>query len=186
MNKKIAFMYLLLALFFLGQTVVEANQKESHRDSLYESSYTSIAQKDCQTLESDNLGSIEECESFAGMTVVVIEGDIKQGIILTRDNKRYELNFRSVIPEEFIYLGLDLEWRYKYQEFDNPIAMIVRLDVNDDEEDMNKITSYSLISKITEKEICIVGKVKLEDNHKKLVHKMAEEAYKMPCVSSVK
>ena len=183
MNKKITFIYLLV-MFFLGQMLLEANQKELSKDLLYESSYTSIAQKDCQTLESDNLGSIEECESFAGMKVVVIEGDIKQGIILTRDNKRYELNFRSVVSEEFIYLSLDLEWRYKRQEFDNPVAMIIRLDANDDEED--KITSYSLVSKITEKEICIVGKIKLEENQNKLVHKMAEDAYQMPCISSIK
>ncbi len=184
MNKKITFTY-LLALFFFWQVLLEADQKEPSSDSMYESSYTSIAQKDCQTLESDNLGSIEECESFAGMKVVVIEGDIKQGIILTRDNKRYELDFKSVISEEFIYLGLDLEWRYKHQEFDNPVAMIVRLDVNDDE-DMDKITSYSLVSKITEKEICIVGKVKIEENQNKLADKMAEKAYKMPCISSIK
>jgi len=185
MNKKITFIY-VLALFFFGQALLEADQKELSSDSMYESSYTSIAQKDCQTLESDNLGSIEECESFAGMKIIVIEGDIKQGIILTRDNKRYELDFRSVIFQGFISLDLELEWRYKRQEFDNPMAMIVRLEVNEDEEDMEKITSYSLVSKITEKEICIVGKVQIEENQDELAYKMAEEAYTMPCISSIK
>ena len=185
MNKKITFTY-VLALFFFGQALLEADQKEPSSDSMYESSYTSIAQKDCQTLESDNLGSIEECESFAGMKIIVIEGDIKQGIILTRDNKRYELDFRSVISQGFISLDLELEWRYKRQEFDNPMAMIVRLEVNEDEEDMEKITSYSLVSKITEKEICIVGKVQIEENQDELAYKMAEEAYTMPCISSIK
>jgi len=185
MNKKIAFIY-LLALFFFGQTVLEADQKEPSLDSIYESSYSSIAEKDCQTLESDNLGSIEECESFAGMKIIVIEGDMKQGIIVIRDNKRYELDLKSIIPNGFISLGLDLKWIYKHQEFDNPTAMLVRLDVNEDEEDIEKITSYSLVNKITEKEICIVGKVKIEENKDKLADKMAEEAYTMPCISSVK
>jgi len=181
MSKKIIFIY-LLALFFVGHSSLEAKQKEPSNNSTYESSFSSIAQKDCQTLDSDDLGSIEECEPFAGMQVVVIEGDMKQGIVLTRDNKRYELNFRSLIPKGFILLGLDLEWRYKREEFDNPRAMIIRLDVNEDEEDIDKVTSYSLVSKITEKEICLVGKVKLEKNQNKLAYKMAEEAYKMPCV----
>jgi hypothetical protein len=185
MNKKITFTY-VLALFFFGQALLEADQKEPRIDSMYESSYTSIAQKDCQTLESDNLGSIEECESFAGMKIIVIEGDIKQGIILTRDNKRYELDFRSVIAQGFISLDLELEWRYKRQEFDNPMAMIIRLEVNEDEEDMEKITSYLLVSKITEKEICIVGKIQIEENQDEIAYKMAEEAYKLPCISSIK
>jgi hypothetical protein len=153
---------------------------------MYESSYTSIAQKDCQTLESDNLGSIEECESFAGMKVIVIEGDTKQGIILTRDNKRYELDFGSLVSQGFISLNSDLEWRYKRQEFDNPRAMILRLEVNEDEDDVEKVTSYALISKITENEICVVGKIKTEENQDELVRKMAEEAISMPCLSSIK
>jgi len=185
MNKKITFIYLLGLLFF-GQVLLKAEHKEPHHNSIYESMYTSIDEKDCQTLESDNLGSIEECESFAGMKIIVIEGDMKQAIIVIRDNKRYELDLKSVIPNGFISLGLDLEWIYKHQEFDNPTAMLVRLDVNEDEEDIEKVTSYSLVNKITEKEICIVGKVKLEKNKDKLAHKMAEEAYSMPCISSIK
>jgi len=184
MNKKITFTY-LLALFFFGQGLVEAEQKELKCDLMYESSYTSIAQKDCQTLESDNLGSIEECESFAGMKVIVIEGDTKQGIILTRDNKRYELDFGSLVSQGFIALNSDLEWRYKFQEFDNPCAMILRLEVNEDEGNVEKVTPYALISKITEKEICIVGKVPIEENQDKLLQVMVEKASKMPCLSQL-
>jgi len=184
MNKKITFTY-VLALFLFGQGLIKAEEKEVPRDSMYESSYTSIAQKDCQTLESDNLGSIEECESFAGMKVIVIEGDTKQGIILTRDNKRYELDFDSLVSQGFISLNLELEWRYKRQEFDNPTAMILRLEVNEDEDDVEKITPYSLVSKITEKEICVVGKVQTEEEEDEVVRKMAEKAPSMPCLSSI-
>jgi hypothetical protein len=184
MNKKITFTY-VLALFLFGQGLIKAEEKEVRRDSMYESSYTSIAQKDCQTLESDNLGSIEECESFAGMKVIVIEGDTKQGIILTRDNKRYELDFGSLVSQGFISLNLELEWRYKRQEFDNPTAMILRLEVNEDEDDVEKVTPYSLVSKITEKEICVVGKVQTEEEQDEVVRKMAEEADTMPCLSSI-
>ena len=184
MNKKITFTY-VLALFLFGQGLIKAKEKEVRQDSMYESSYTSIAQKDCQTLESDNLGSIEECESFAGMKVIVIEGDTKQGIILTRDNKRYELDFGSLVSQGFISLNQDLEWRYKYQEFDNPMAMILRLEVNEDEDGVEKVTPYSLVSKITEKEICVVGKVQTENEQDEVVRKMAEKATTMPCLSSL-
>ncbi|RUM67661.1 MAG: hypothetical protein DSZ07_08285 [Sulfurovum sp.] len=185
MNKQITFIYLSI-LFFFGQVSLKAEHKESSNNSIYETIYTSIDEKDCQTLESDNLGSIEECESFAGMKIIVIEGDMKQAIIVIRDNKRYELDLKSVIPNGFISLGLDLKWIYKHQEFDNPVAMLAHLDVNEDKEDIEKVTSYSLVSKITEKEICIVGKIKIEKNKDKLAYKMAEEAYDMPCISSIK
>ena len=130
MNKKIILIYIIGLLIF-GLGFVEANNKKNRKNSsIYESSYTSIAQKDCRTLESDNLGSIEECESFADIKVMIIEGDIKQGITLTRDGKQYELNFRNAVSYAFISLGLELEWRYRRNEFDNPIALIVSLEVN--------------------------------------------------------
>jgi len=43
--------------------------------SMNSSSYTSIDQKDCITLDSDNMGSVQECESFSDIGVKVIEGD---------------------------------------------------------------------------------------------------------------
>ncbi len=183
MNKKIFIS--LLILFFLGQVLLEAkNSKKSNSDSVYDSSFSSISQKDCQILESDNLGSIEECESFAGMKVVVIEGDTKQGIVLTRDNKRYELDFGSLVTQGFITLHSDLEWVYRREEFDNPIAMILRLEVDDDSDDTHeKVIPYSLVSKITEKDICIVAKVETDDSKDKLVRDIAQKANSMPCIS---
>jgi len=184
MNKKITLIY-ILGLSLFGLASLQANNRELDSYSMYESSYTSIAQKDCRTLESDNLGSIEECESFADMKVTVIEGDIKQGITLTRESRRYELNFRSAVSYDFISLGLELEWRYKRNQFDNPIALITRLDVNDDQENLDKITSYLVISKITEKEICVVGKVEPQKNQDEIARRMAEKSSKMSCISSL-
>lgn len=183
MDKKIILVY-ILGLLFLGSISLQADNKKSKDYALYESSYTSIAPKDCRTLESDNLGSIEECESFADIKVTVIEGDIKQGITLTRDNQRYELNFRNTISYAFISLGFELEWRYKRNEFENPMALIVRLEVNEDPEDLDKVTSYLVVSKITEKEICIVGKVEAQKNQDKVARAMAEKSHEMSCISS--
>jgi len=185
MNKKITLIYILGMLLF-GLGYIQADNKESDNDSLYESSYTSIAQKDCRTLESDNLGSIEECESFADIKVTVIEGDIKQGIMLRRDGKNYELNFRNAISYTFISLGLELEWRYKRNQFDNPIALITRLDVNNDPEDPEKISSYLVVSKITDNEICIVGKIEAQKNKNQMAKDMAEKSSTMSCIETIK
>jgi hypothetical protein len=42
-----------------------------------------------------------------------------------------------------------------------------------------------LVSKITEKEICVVGKVQTEEEEDEVVRKMAEKAPSMPCLSSI-
>jgi len=183
MNQKITLIYIFGLLLF-GLDSIKADNEKPENYSLYESSYTSIAQKDCRTLESDNLGSIEECESFADMKVTVIEGDLKQGITLTRDNKRYELNFRNAISYAFISLGLELEWRYKRNEFENPLALIVRLEVNEELEDLDKTISSLVVSKITEKEICIVGRVEFQNNQDEVARRIAEKSHDMPCISS--
>jgi len=185
MKKKITLIY-MLGVFLFGLDSLEADSKKPDVYSLFESSYTSIAQKDCRTLESDNLGSIEECESFSDMKVTVIEGDMKQGITLTRDNQRHELNFRNLISYAFISLGLELEWRYKRNEFDNPFALIIRLEVNEDPEDLDKTNFYLVVSKITEKEICIVGKVEAQKDQDNVARRMAEASINLSCISSIK
>ena len=185
MNKKVVLIGLCLFTFTLSYADSDDEKREDEKVSLYESSYTSIAQKDCQTLESDNLGSIQNCESFAGMKVTVIEGDIRQSITLTRDDKKYELNFWNTISYGFSSLGLELEWRYKRNQFDNPIGMIVRLEVNEDDEDMEKVTSYLVVSKISEKEICMVGKVSPRKNQHESARIMLEKSAEMSCLNSL-
>ena len=186
MNKKVVLIGLCLFTFTLSYADSDDEKREDEKVSLYESSYTSIAQKDCQTLESDNLGSIQNCESFANMKVTVIEGDIRQSITLTRDEKKYELNFWNTISYGFSSLGLELEWRYKRNQFDNPMGMIVRLEVNEDDEDSEKVTSYLIVSKITEKEICVVGKVSPRKSQVESAREMLEQSEQMSCLGSLK
>jgi hypothetical protein len=184
MNKRVTFIYLVFLLSLGGILHAENHHDKSESDalSIYESSYTSIAQKDCQTLESDNLGSIQECEGFADMKVTVIEGDVRQSIALTRADKKYELNFWNRVSSGFSSLGLTLEWRYKRNQSDSPFALIVRLEVNEDEEDLDKVTSYLVVSKITDKEICVVGKIDPQANQNIIAQKMAESATEMSCL----
>ena len=107
MKKIITFIVSSFLIFF----TLEANERDFSANT---SSYTSIDEKDCITLDSDNVGSIQECESFAGIIVKVIEGDIRQSIILTRDEKEYDLDFTSTVSSAFSSLGLKIEWRHEF------------------------------------------------------------------------
>jgi hypothetical protein len=151
-------------------------------NSNYSSTYTSIEQKDCITLDSDNLGSIQECESFSNIKVKVIEGDIRQSITLTRNEKEYELEFWSTVSSGFSSLGSKIEWRHKLSEPQNPKGMIVRLEVNDDPEDPEHVSSYLVVSKITNEKICVVAKVLPQEKQNEVARKMLDTSTELLCV----
>ena len=136
------------------------------------------------TLDSDNLGSIQECESFGDIVVKVVEGDIHQSIILTRQNREYVLSFQSTIARGLSTLGTQIEWRHEKEKPENLKGMIVRLDVNNNPEDLNKITSYLMVSKITSNHICVVGKILPKSNQNELARAMLDSKKKLPCLKS--
>ena len=179
MNKKITF----VVLFFLSFLNVQA---ENLKSSLYTSTYTSINQKDCVTLDSDNMGSIQECESFADIGVKVIEGDIRQSIILTRHEKEYDLAFWATVSSAFSSLGLKIEWRHELRQVKHVKGMIVRFEANDDYENLDKSSSYLLVSKITNDNMCVVAKVAPQENQNEIARKMLDSEDELPCLKKTR
>ena len=178
MQRTIMKQIIVFLMFFL-LTMVNAEDKVT---SNYTSFYTSIEQKDCITLDSDDLGSIQECEPFNNINVKVVEGDIRQSISLTRDEKEYELEFWSTVSSGFSTLGSKIEWRHEISNPKKSIGMIVRLDVNDDPDDLDHVSSYLVVSKITLENICVVGKVFPQEHQNEVARKMLEESKELPCL----
>ena len=178
MKKKITF----IILFLLSSLIIQADEKML---SINTSSYTSIDQKDCVTLDSDNMGSVQECESFAGIGVKVIESDIRQSIILTRNNKEYDLAFWSTVSPAFSSLGLKIEWRHELEKPNNLKGMIVRLEVSDDYENLDKVSSYLVVSKIKDEEICVIAKVLPQANQNEMARNILDAKEELPCLKDV-
>lgn len=178
MNKKITF----IILFLLLTGNLYANEKAT---LLNKSVYTSINEKDCITLDSDNLGSVQECESFSDIGVKVIESDIRQSIILTRNNKEYDLDFWSTISPSYSSLGLQVEWRYELGKPKNVKGMIVRFEASDDYENIEKVSSYLVVSKITKEEICVVAKVLPQKKQNEIARKILEATEVLPCLKKM-
>lgn len=175
MSEKITF----IILFLLTVVILNANEENN---SMNTSSYTSIDQKDCMTLDSDNMGSVQECESFSGIGVKVIEGDIRQSIILTRNKKEYDLAFASAISPAFSSLGSKVEWRHELGKTETIKGMIVRFEVSDDYENMEKISSYLIVSKITQEEICVIAKIMPQENQNEIARKILDTIINKPCL----
>jgi len=181
MKNKITFIvfFTMLALFF---SLLNAEEI----DSKFTSSYTSIDEKDCLTLDSDDLGSIQECESFSDIRVKVVEGDIRQSIILTRNSKEYILNFQSTVSPSFSTLASKIEWRHESGNMKSLKGMIVRLEVSNNEENLEATTSFLVVSKITSDEICVIGKILPQDKQNEVARKMLDNSENLPCLKKSK
>jgi hypothetical protein len=175
MKKKITF-----ALCFIFMTLVLHATEEKRM--MLTSSYTSIDQKDCVTLDSDNMGSIQECESFGEIGVKVIEGDIRQSIILTRNTNEYDLDFTGIVSSAFSTLGLKVEWRHELGKPEHVIGMIVRFEVNDNYDDLEKVSSYLVVSKITAEEMCVIAKVIPQNDQNKRAREILDVVEPLPCL----
>ncbi|HHS93472.1 MAG TPA: hypothetical protein ENK82_08990 [Campylobacterales bacterium] len=174
MKKKITFVLLLFMVLLL-----QASEEEP---LMLTSSYTSIDQKDCVTLDSDNMGSIQECEPFGEIGVKVIEGDIRQSIVLTRDMDEYNLDFTGVVSSLFSSLGLKIEWRHELGKPENVKGMIVRFEASDDYEKPDNTSSYLVVSKISKDEMCVVAIVAPQKNQNELARKVLESTKALPCL----
>lgn len=179
MKKKITF----IILFFLASLLLHSDEEIT---SMNTSSYTSIDQKDCVTLDSDNMGSVQECESFSEIGVKVIEGDIRQSIILTRNKKEYDLAFWSTISSAFSSLGLKVEWRHELGKPENLKGMVVRFEASDDYENIDNVSSYLVVSKITKDEICVVAKVLPQKKQNEIARDILDVKEELPCLRNIK
>ena len=79
----------------------------------FDSNYTSVKEKNCTTLETDETGSVQSCPGFGDIKVKVIEGDLRQSITLNRKGTDYPLNFWETVSNNWSELGSKIEWRYK-------------------------------------------------------------------------
>jgi hypothetical protein len=143
--------------------------------------YTDLSDTKCKTLKlrEDEGGSyLGECRGVAGYKLNVLEGDLRQSIdVITPRGKRYELNLWNV-SGGFSSVGPTAEWRMKGRK---PVALIVRYNVSENPEETSKLTSYLVVVKLTNNEICITSALKPTRLHNSEARKAADKAATQPC-----
>ena len=179
MKKKVTFTILL----FLISSILGADDKI---DSLNTSSYTSIEQKDCTTLDSDNIGSVQECESFENIGVKVLVGDTRESIILTRNEREYDLELLSTFKNIFSSFGSKLEWRHELTNSKNIKGVIIPLNISDDFENLDKTTSYLVVTKIKKNKICVVAKISPQKEQDEIAREILDTDEDLPCLKRLK
>jgi hypothetical protein len=171
------FRLLLVPIWIIaGLTTVLAQKNQSV--------YTSLEEKRCRKLKSDSSDYLGRCPGFAGYTVLVSEGDLRQNItIITPRGTRHSLDLWTVISGGFSSLGPRAEWRARTEHGKLvPVALIVRYNASENPEQPNKTTSYLAVSKITATEICVTDKIAPEANANEAARLAADEAVNKPCL----
>jgi len=179
MNKIITFTTLL----FLTFSMLMGEEKTSPLNS---SSYTSIEERDCTTLDSDNIGSVQECESFENIGVKVVVGDSRESIILTRKEREYDLELLSTFKNIFSSFGSTLEWRHELINSKNIKGLIIPLNMSDDSENLDKTSTYLVVAKITTDKICVVAKIAPQKEQDEIAREILDTDEGLPCLKSLK
>lgn len=128
-----------------------------------DSMYTSLNEPECVVTEhNENEGEFYKarCPGVGGYALDFLEGDLRQSLnVIDPAGHEHQLKFWNV-SAAFSSLGKLAEWRVtKVNGKTKPLAMIVRFNVSEDPEQTEKVTSYLVVSKIADTEICVTDVV---------------------------
>lgn len=153
-----------------------------------ESTYSSLANKDCRSSKSKTADYLGRCPGVAGYTLLITEGDLRQNVtVVAPDGRKSSLELWSVISGGFSHVGPRAEWRIKRQNGKSiPVALIVRLTANEDPANPEKQNSYLAVSKITASEICVTAKIPPGPNANNDARRAADEAVTRQCLTTPK
>jgi opacity protein-like surface antigen len=175
--------FLFLACFVLATAVTASAQAN-------QSVYTNLDVKSCKTLEIDNSGSggsVQQCPGVAGYKLRVLEGDLRQTVVVIRPNgSKNNLDLWTLVGGGgFSSVGAKAEWRMKQQNGKpTPVALIIRFNVSTASGDSSKVTSYLTVAKITPQQICLTDSVNPSPNANEEARRLADSAATRPCLKA--
>jgi hypothetical protein len=151
-----------------------------------ESSYTELAASRCKTLEAaDGHGvSVQQCSGTAGYSLLVEDFDGRQTVtVVAPDGRRHALEYARVITTGFSSLGAKAEWRTERRGGKAvPVALIIRVNANEDGGAPGKRVSYLAVAKITPERICVTDKVSGGAQGNEKARLAADGAAGKPCL----
>ncbi len=148
--------------------------------------YTNLTKPNCRTTEmnKETGSSVQKCRGFDNWSLIILDDDDRMSInVAAPDEKKYELNFWSVVTTAFSSLGNKAEWRVRKDENGiTPIALIVRVNATSEATGRRARQSYLTVSKITDGEICVVEKISSQKNANQMAHTSADNSAGKPCL----
>lgn len=151
-----------------------------------ESIYTDLASAKCKTLKTDQetRASTQSCPGIAHYRLLVHDDDARQSVtVVSPDGKEHDLDFWDVVTHGFSSVGQKAEWRVvRSKRKLAPIALIVRVNANEDAANPNRITSYLTVTKLTPEKICVTHKISAGVNANTQARRAGDEARTAACL----
>jgi hypothetical protein len=151
-----------------------------------DSIYTDLSPGRCKTIkvEQDGGGSVQKCAGVSGYSLLVEDADVRQSItVVAPDGKRHPLNYWQVITTAFSTVGDKAEWRVKREGGEaRPIALIVRVRAQENPDQLEQVTSYLAVAKITAEKICVTDRVKGAATANEEARRAADTSAGKPCL----
>jgi hypothetical protein len=151
-----------------------------------DSIYTDLSPGRCKTIKAgqDGGGSVQKCAGVAGYSLLVEDGDVRQSItVVAPDGKRHPLNYWQVITTAFSTVGDKAEWRVEQEGGKaRPIALIVRVRAQENPDQLEQVTSYLAVAKITAEKICVTDRVKGAATANEEARRAADTSAGKPCL----
>lgn len=117
---------------------------------------------------------------------MVSEGDLRQNItVVTPKGAKHSLELWTVVSPAFSSLGPKAEWRVATIKNKRvPTALIVRYFASENSEKPDKTTAYLVVTKITDKEICVTDRVPPGPKANEDARRLADESANKPCLKT--
>jgi hypothetical protein len=148
--------------------------------------YTGLGPRDCKTVSANRelAGSTQRCPGVAGYALLVEDADSRVSVtVVAPGGVKYELNYWQVVTTGFTTIGDKAEWRMaKRGRREVPVALIVRVNANDDPEHPDKPTSYLAVAKITPGQVCVTDKIGPGRDANEQARLAADGAAARPCL----
>jgi hypothetical protein len=148
--------------------------------------YTTLDPAQCRTIRTyEETGDSEQrCPGIAGHVLLVSDGDARVSVtVVTPDRRQHPLDYWTVITSGFSSLGPRAEWRVRGTgRALRPVALIVRVNANEDPEVPERRTSYLAVARLTGGRVCVTHRIGPYANANELARQAADRAGTLPCL----
>jgi hypothetical protein len=155
----------------------------------FQSVYTDLAESKCRTLEvvEETGASVQRCAGIDGYKLLVLDDDSRQSItVVDPSGKEHPLDYWHTITGGFSSVGNKAEWRVIRKNRKRiPVALIVRVNANEDAENPNRMTSYLAVAKIAAEKICVTHKIRSSAGANESARRAADSAKNAPCLKEL-
>lgn len=144
--------------------------------------YTSLDTARCRLLSrhEETGATVHRCRGVAGYALQVADDDNRMSVnVVTPAGRVHELNYWGVITGNFSSLGPRAEWRMRGER---PIALIVRVNANEDPANPERTTSYLAVARVSARGSCVTDRIAPGANANELARRAADRSAGRPCL----